>query len=473
MLDLIAPAQVPDESEAGIMEELFNPREPVHQSMSPYNNAIPIVPPTVKQYTRLSGNWLGERDLLDTKGINFSTIYTANIAGNPVGGKTPGGFTYCDNFSFGCLIETEKLFGWHGGYLLMSALQRDGYSLSQKNIGNVFAVQQVAGGQTFKWYQLNYQQDFWKDLMSFKFGRMGIKDDFAYSPLYWLYMNNGIDGSVKALNLDGRLAGIPSAVWGARYKVDLSSTTALRLGVYQQTSNQLPGASVNGLNWNFYSDDGAVMLAQYTWSPEFCKPTRLPDTATTDDGKNVVTSSGKAVPSDKSFKAPVDVSQLKGLPGHYFMGGYYSTWQYPYPGFHNTATVPNAYGLYWHADQMVYRPNPINDAGLVLWTAYAIDPQPDIALLPFQANGGAIYTGLIPGRLNDFTIFGFAYGNFSDSYQAATTYRTYELMYELGYRINFTKFAYFQPDLQWIINPNGTDSIPNALVLGAQMGLVF
>ena len=146
---------------------------------------------------------------------------------------------------------------------------------------------------------------------------------------------------------------------------------------------------------------------------------------------------------------------------------------YPYPGFKNTATVPNTYGLFWHADQMVYRPNPINDAGLVLWTAYAIDPQPDTALLPFQANGGAIYTGLIPGRLNDFTIFGFAYGNFSNSYQAATTYRTYELMYELGYRINFTKFAYFQPDLQWIINPNGTGSIPNALVLGAQMGLVF
>ena len=50
---------------------------------------------------------------------------------------------------------------------------------------------------------------------------------------------------------------------------------------------------------------------------------------------------------------------------------------------------------------------------------------------------------------------------------------TYELSYELGYRVNMTKFAYIQPDMQWIVNPGGTGNIPNALVLGAQMGVVF
>jgi porin len=30
-----------------------------------------------------------------------------------------------------------------------------------------------------------------------------------------------------------------------------------------------------------------------------------------------------------------------------------------------------------------------------------------------------------------------------------------------------------QPDIQWVINPGGTGNIPNALVLGAQMGVTF
>jgi porin len=139
---------------------------------------------------------------------------------------------------------------------------------------------------------------------------------------------------------------------------------------------------------------------------------------------------------------------------------------------------PNSYGLYWHADQTVYRVDPISDKGLVLWSAYVLSPQENTSKLPFQADGGAIYTGLIPGRENDATLLGFVYGDFSSSYAAKqlTNGRgnpNYELAYEAGYRINFTKFAYFQPDLQWIIHPGGLTATPNALVLGAQMGLVF
>lgn len=33
--------------------------------------------------------------------------------------------------------------------------------------------------------------------------------------------------------------------------------------------------------------------------------------------------------------------------------------------------------------------------------------------------------------------------------------------------------ACIPPDVQRIINPGGTENIPNALVLGAQMGLTF
>jgi porin len=49
----------------------------------------------------------------------------------------------------------------------------------------------------------------------------------------------------------------------------------------------------------------------------------------------------------------------------------------------------------------------------------------------------------------------------------------YEIALEAGYRFQITKFAYVQPNVQWIINPGGTGNIPNALVLGAQMNVTF
>ncbi|MDH4470936.1 MAG: carbohydrate porin [Verrucomicrobiae bacterium] len=458
---------VVDEEEDQLIQELFINKEP-KRFISPYE-AMAQFPRSIREYKNASGNWFGCRDYLDNHGIEFSTTYTSDIAGNPVGGRIPGGFTYADNFTFACLVETEKLFGWHGGFLRISTLQRDGLSLSQKNIGSFYRVQQLADGYTFKWYELSYQQDFLKDRWSFKLGRLGINNDFDVSPLYWLYMNHAIDGTTRGFAIDGKLPTYPNAVWGSRLKVNLTSSTALRLGIYQMTT-----PSLNGLNWNFYPSNGTLLLGQYSWSPEFCKPTSLSEKPQT-PSLNPSTSGKKEV-SEKSFQKPVDVSKLKGLEGHYWMGGYYSSWEYRQ--LNTPQNAPNSFGLYWHADQTVYRPNPISDAGLILWSSYTLCPQENISIVTFQANAGAIYTGLIPGRVNDSLIFGSAYGDFSNSLAGTPSSvkngtPTYELIYELAYRVNFTKFFYFQPDLQWIINPGGTGHIPNALVLGAQMGVIF
>jgi porin len=36
-----------------------------------------------------------------------------------------------------------------------------------------------------------------------------------------------------------------------------------------------------------------------------------------------------------------------------------------------------------------------------------------------------------------------------------------------------TKWSYIQPDLQYVIDPGGTGDIPNAIVIGAQMGVTL
>lgn len=438
---------------------MFNPEDAGNRFISPYD-AMANMPHNISEFEHASGNWGGPRDFLDSHGVELSVTYTSDMAGNPVGGRNPYGFTYCDNLALGCLIQTEKLFGWHDGYFMMSALQRNGLSLSQKNIGNQFTVQQVFGGSTFHWYELSYEQKFFDTHASLKLGRLGAGDDFAVSPLYWLYMNNGIDGNPQAIPVNSKFSTYPNAVWGSRLKAELTSTTTARLGVYQVT----PFNSVNGLNWNFYPSNGVMLVGQYSWNPEFFAT------------PSILLEKKQPVLLDASSRGEAGKIKPIGLQGHYWMGSYYSTMEYPQ--FNSSNMTPNAYGFYWHADQTLYRVDSTSNKGLVLWTAYAFSPQQNVSKVPFQADGGAIYTGLLAGRENDQTILGFVYGNFSSSYAGAQSSNgnaspNYELVYEAGYRINFTKFAYFQPDLQWIINPGGLGSTPNALVIGAQTGIIF
>lgn len=126
-------------------------------------------------------NWGGLRDAFATNGLDISLNYTADLAGNPVGGRSSG-FTYCDNWTLDLEFQTEPLLGWKGGTFSIIALDRNGNNLSSRNIGNQFTVQQVYGGTGFIFYGLAYNQRFLDDRVSVKFGRMAAGDDFASSP---------------------------------------------------------------------------------------------------------------------------------------------------------------------------------------------------------------------------------------------------------------------------------------------------
>jgi porin len=457
-------ANNPEDDE--LITQIFDPNSPQQQKISAFQ-PMPAMPHTVKELQYASGNWFGPRDFLHEHGLDFSTVYTGVFIGNPVGGKVQK-FAYADNISLSLLIETEKLFGWKGGHFVMSAMQQDGggqQNLSSTGIGNLFTVNGIVGGTTIKWVNLYWNQDLWDNRINLIVGRCCAMDEFDNSPVLWNYV-----GSLQANPTNLKTTWSPNASWGSRLKLRITHDSDLRYGIYQITNR-----SINGLNWNFYPNDSASMFAQYTWNPEFCKP----GSSSILDGlkKEETTPSKEERLSEKSFTTPVDISTLKKLPGHYFVGGFYTS--EGVSEFPSLTSQANASAFYIHGDQMVYRPNPMTDAGLIFWTEWGYSPESENALLTLQAKGGAVYQGLIPGRINDFTIFGFGYGDFNSNY---ASYRksqgqgdpTYEMVAEFGYRINFTRFFYAQPDIQYIINPGGSvGTIPNALVLGAQIGMTF
>jgi porin len=197
-----------------------------------------------------SGDWWGTRTwMAEDLGIEFALNYTTNLAGNPSGGLRQG-FTYTDNIGFGVRFDLEKLIGWSGATFTVSGLDRNGTSLSQDYIGNQFTVQQVYGGQTAIFYGLYLEQLFWDEKAQLKVGRFATGDDFASSPLYWLYMNNGIDGNPQALPVNGQFSAFPWAVWAARLKINPSPEWNALFGIYQ-VSDRTFVPYYHGLNMAF------------------------------------------------------------------------------------------------------------------------------------------------------------------------------------------------------------------------------
>ncbi|MBE2179727.1 MAG: carbohydrate porin [Chthoniobacterales bacterium] len=420
-----------------------------------------------------SGDWWGLRNWLDEDvGIEFSLSYAINLAGNPVGGLRQG-CTYTDNIGFGVALDMEKLIGWQGATITVSGLDRNGTSLSQDYIGNQFTVQQVYGGQTAMLYGLYLEQAFWDKKASLKIGRYATGDDFASSPVYWLYMNNGIDGNPQALPVNAQFSAYPWAVWAARLRVDPSPEWNAQFGVYQ-VSNRTFDRNLHGVNMNMQANDGVMLITQLGWTPEFFK---RPVPKAASDGKSVQPqpSNGRVTFGNEKNPAP-PADDMRGLPGHYWFGAYYSSWEYPQ--FGQDSTAANAYGFYWHGDQMIYQEAPGSSQGLTAWTAFVLSPQQNVSKVPFQWNSGLFYRGFLPTRDKDTALFGLAYGNFSGDYgQADLAYdgepASFEMALEWGYRVQLNDFFYIQPDVQYIVRPGGTGSIPNAFVLGAQIGVSF
>ena len=407
----------------------------------------------------LTGDWWGTRNWMDKDtGIEFSGTYTTDLAGNPVGGMEQG-FTYTDNIAFGAKLDLEKLVGWHGATFTIAATDRNGTSLSQNYIGNQFTVQQIFGGQTIILTGLHLTQRLLDDKMEIKVGRFSAGDDFASSPLYWLYMNNGIDGNPQALPVNASFSAYPWASWAARVRFEPSPDWNAMFGLYQ-VSNKTFNRYLHGVNFSFEPTDGVMFLGQVGWTPEFFR--RPVKRVATEREENEELSEAE--------------ENMHGLPGHYWFGAYYSTWEYAQ--FGSTQSAANAYGFYWHADQKVYEEAPGSDQGLTLWTAFVLSPQENIAKIPFQWNCGVAYQGMLPQRNEDIAMFGLAYGSFSDDYgNAGNAYNgepvSYEMALEWGYRIQFNRFLYAQPNIQYIAQPGGTGSIPDAFVLGLQIGVTF
>ncbi|MDD5198441.1 MAG: carbohydrate porin [Terrimicrobiaceae bacterium] len=431
-----------------------------------------------------TGNWFGVRDTLEDYGIKLGGLWSGNFYGFVDGGinKNHRGFfdeqiKFQAKVNFGQLLRIEPLealsaFG--------EVRYRDGLN---PNLGAGaspnFQPSNIQSGKQWRLtnFGLAYSPALFgvKDFLTLTGGWLQPQSYFIDQPLSKLFVNNSIASS-KGIGANIPFSSSFSS-WGGILKIKPIDLWYAQGGFFmaypQATSTANHGLAFQGYEPD-QSQNGLYAIAETGLTPK--------------------------------------LGESK-LPGKYTVGGYYyGEWNNSYNG----ARYPGRYGFYWQADQMVFRePSPepeapvlgkgasdgksvasaadgksfkevketvepakLSDQGLYVFNLFTYSPKYDNSL-PFYFHTGLVYKGLIPGRDKDQTLIAFSFGQYSfyniQTLQEKGTVNqpNYTAVLETGYRVQITDFAYFQPFLQYIIKPNGTDNIENATILGFTSGVIF
>jgi len=395
----------------------------------------------------LLGDWGGSRTWLEARGITPTVTFVMDALGNPTGGMQQG-FRQASNLNVDLRFDLDKLLRLSGAAFEISFSERFGSSLSKEDMGNVFTTQQVFGGQTYRLVNVAYSQRLFADRLELRVGRIAAGDDFLVSIYNYLFMQNGFCGNPVGIffNAPGMTA-YPNATWGILLKVRPTERTYIMGAVYNGDSS-IRDNEHNGADMSMNGPVFAIGEVGY---------------------------------------------QANGLPGDSrWLGNYKAGFWYDDASFTDFTTAGyeapaaekrGSWGCYGLFDQiLVPFSEPTSNRGFGVFGSFTLAPDQSISQMPYFFTAGVACRGIFTSRPRDVAGLGVVCGHFSNDLRHAqereqqldTTVgiQDYETVLEWTYRLYFGNGAvFFQPDIQYVINPGGTGKLENALVLGCQIGI--
>lgn len=380
----------------------------------------------------LDGQW---RQKWVDEGVLVSSSYYVEFAGNPVGGQARG-VGNAATLAFSLALDFEKLANIPSFGFFTSSVYRSGYNLSARKINNQFPVTQLYGGETFRLNELYLRKGLLDDIVHIKAGRLTGGNDFLSSPFYCEFISNAICGNPISVFFNSPFLAFPFSTWGAYLDIVPIPELLFKFAVY----NDNPSITKNkyhGCNFTFASTAGVLWITEWVYR------------------------------------------RTTGYKGNYKLGGYYQTGKiHLFEGGHQTGN----YGLYALFDQMVYKKS--DDERLTLFGSFLYAP-PNRNEFPYFFDLALVWKGPFPSRIHDYLNLGVAYGSYSTDLRQAQRQakglgvngpygnkpQTAETILELNYWFRWNEWFAITPGMQYVINPKGYGTIPNAFVIETQLSI--
>ena len=396
----------------------------------------------------LLGDWSGVRTSLGNLGINVLFDAITEFAGNVSGGAKQGA-TFSNQFAIEVDLDLQKILGVEGLTTHAVVVNRSGSSDSGLFGDNLLPVQEIygSGGDVAVHLVYAYAE---QKLMGGRFdaaiGRMPLANDFAASPLYCNFMNNGVCGNPKSLpGGDIGFSSYPDAVWAARVRVrPFDPRFYVQTGVYEVNQGLYSNTNFrSGFEFDASQDSGVDIPVELGWEP---------------------------------------VLGAAKLPGHYKLGFAYDT-SGTYRDFGASALAPRRTGntqAWALADQMLVRNGDGDTAGIIALGGF-IHNDPANSAYADQVFVGLLNGGFWPARPKDTIGLLFTYNTVSGQLgkaqaieqefglplsNGATGIQTHEEIFEANYDIHVFRGVNLAPDFQFVWRPNAQRNIRNAAVLG-------
>jgi porin len=393
------------------------------------------------------GDWRGNRSKLAHRGITFALLSVVDPFGNVDGGKVRGASDY-NLVAFGVVLDTERLLGWHGGTIHVGYAVNFGTSLSKNYVGNNFPVQlaDVADPHPRLTY-LSYTQETFDGKMSVRLGRLTINsvshEEFLGSEYFKIFSSVGVDLVPLGLFLNAPGAfGYPDTTWGARFKFQPTQTFYTMAGAYNGDPS-LKNGTHHGLD---FSMRGPLFLI------------------------------GEAGFRTKDPNDPSRSSRNIKF-GAYYNGGSVPTFRSSVAG-QPFETVRTRYGLYVLGDQVLSRwGDSDQNRHLGAFGAFTCEPDQSVNKVPYFFDTGLVAYGPLHSRPKDFSGFAVVYGSYSRDLRAAEEIQQnpglgvqqFEMALEWIYGLAIRPGLLLQPDIQYLVHPNGNKTTPNALAIGVNL----
>jgi porin len=405
----------------------------------------PRPPKDFSQY--LFGDWMGVRSSLADRGVTVAALVIADPFGNVSGGVRRGAADY-NLAAFGIIFHTDRLFGWHGGQFHVGFAENFGTSLSRDYVGNSFPIQlaDVADRHPRLTY-LSYTQSLWDDRLSIRLGRLTINsvsgEEFLGSQYFKAFTSVGIDLVPLGIFLNAPGAfGYPDTTWGARVKFEPVKQFYAMAGAYNGDPTLKEG-SRHGVDFSLHGPVFAIGEIGLHWN----------------FGKN---------------------SQR--LPGNLKVGGYYnggSASVFAAAPAVQPATEQGRTGFYIVADQALVRwGDSTQERHLGVFGAFTAAPDQRVNKVPYFFDTGMVLYGPSSKRPRDFFGLGTVYGSYSRDLRLAQEINPtplgvqhFEMTVELNYGWTVRPGLLLQPDFQYLVHPNGSTRLHNAVAIGINIVL--
>ncbi len=419
----------------------------------------------------LTGDWGGARDRLEHAGVTITLDYTAELLANLRGGIRTG--TVYEGLLLGQIdADLEKLLGWRGAALHVSAFNFAGRGLTQNYVGSILGVSGIeAPAPSTKIWEAYLEQKAFGDVLSVRVGQFDLDDDgFLVARTGDLFVGStfGLPDGV-AVNWPAGGPTYPLAAPGVRVRLHPTGTLELAAAVQSGDASggngtTLPMESVpRGTVFSF--SGGVLAIAQATLELHQSKDA---------SGLPMTFKLGGWVNTGNRFGDQLLAANL--VPQS-------SPNAAPDPLLHH-----GDWGLYGSAEAMLFREPGSKDQGLSAFVLLAGSP-PDQNLIDRYAHAGLTYKGLIPGRDDDRAGVAFAYAHVSPRAQAldraaqaldpTMLVRNRELLLEATYQAQIAPWWTVQPDLQFWFHPGGHVANDNgslrrnAVVTGVRSDVTF